>query len=73
MQDCGYVVRGAVATTTPVIGNTLKISGSKGKATKGVARHLKWGRETGSLMKKKAFSNDTKISTTQKRTQIRVA
>ena len=47
MEDCVYVVGGAVVTARPVIGNTLKKSGSKGEAIKVVTRHLERRRETG--------------------------
>ena len=71
MEDCGYAVGGTVATARPVIGNTLRTSGSKGEAIKGVTRHLeRW--ETG-FGKKEVHSNDMKMSTTQKRAQARVA
>ena len=44
-----------MATAKPEIGNTLRISGSKGEATKGVTRHLERGQETGFLPKTKSF------------------
>ena len=59
MEDCDYAVGGAVATARPVIGNTLRTSGSKGKAMKGVTRHLERRRETG-FRKKEVHSNDMK-------------
>ena len=53
-EDCGYAVDGAVATARPVIGNILRISGSKGEAIKGVGRYLE---RTGNWVssKKKSF------------------
>ena len=47
MEDCDHVVGGAVAVARPVIGNTLRTSGSKGESIKGVTRHLERKRETG--------------------------
>ena len=38
MEDCDYAVGEAVAAARPVIGNTLRTSGSKGEAIKGVTR-----------------------------------
>ena len=52
VYDCGYAVGRTVATARPVIGNTLRITGSKGEACKGVTRHLERGRETGSVLRK---------------------
>ena len=72
MEDCDYAVGGAVATARPVIGNTLRTSGWKGEAIKGVTRHFEIRRKTG-FRKKKVHSNDMKISTAQKRAQTRVA
>ena len=73
MEDCDYAVGGAVAAARPVIGNTLRTSGSKGEAIKSVTRHI--SREDGKLRseKKKVHSNDMKMSTAQKRAQARVA
>ena len=51
-------VGGAVAAARPVIGNTLRASGSKGEAIKGVTRHLERRRETG-FRKKKRFTVTT--------------
>ena len=55
------------------MGNTLRTSDSEGEATKGATRHLERGREAGYLLKRKAFSNDIKMSTAQKRAPARVA
>ena len=52
MEDCDYVVSGAVAVARPVIGNTLRTSGSKGESIKGVTKHLERKRETGFRKKK---------------------
>ena len=59
MEDCDYAVGGAVATAKPVIGNTLRTSGSKCKAIKSVTRHLERRRET-ELRKKEVRINDMK-------------
>ena len=56
MEDCDYVVGGAVAVARPVIGNTLRTSGSKGESIKGVTRHLGRKRETGFRKKSKRFT-----------------
>ena len=56
-----------MAKARPVICITLRTLGSKGEATKGVTRHLERGRETGSLLEKRAFTVTTpKMSTPQK-------
>ena len=34
MEDCDYAVCGAVVAARPVMGNTLRTSGSKGEAIK---------------------------------------
>ena len=36
IEDCDYAVGGAIAAARPVIGNTLRTSGSKGEAIEGV-------------------------------------
>ena len=53
MDDCDYAVSGAVAAARPVIGNTLRTSGSKAEAIKGDTRHLERRLETGFRKKKK--------------------
>ena len=55
MEDCDYAVGGALAAARPVIGNTLRTSGSKGEAIKVATRHLERRRETG-FRKKKRFT-----------------
>ena len=72
MRDCDYAVGGAVAAARPVMSSTLRTSGSKGEAIKGITRHLEMRRETG-FRNKKVHSNDMKMSTAQKRVQARVA
>ena len=52
MEDYDYAVGGAIAAAKPVIGNTLRTSGSKGEAIKGLTRHIERRRETGFRKKK---------------------
>ena len=56
MEDCDHVVGGAVAVARPVIGNTLRTSGSKDESIKGVTRHLERKQETGFEKKSKRFT-----------------
>ena len=52
MEDCDYTVGGAVAAARPVIGNTLRTSGSKGESIKVSQGILKEGGKLGSEKEK---------------------
>ena len=67
MEDCDYEVGGAVAAARPVIGNTLRTSGSKGEVIKGVTRHLERRRETGLRKKKGSHERHENVDCTRAR------
>ena len=67
MGDYDYAVGGAVAAARPVIGNTLRTSGSEGKVINGVTRHLERRRETGSKEKRGSRQRHENVDCTKAR------